>query len=206
MSGGGNRNNGVSFNVINLHVVLSIVWLLASLGIVILGVWHCRSYALYSSIKCSETRCELSIDRAEPIFFLRKDFHGSNNVRTLNDNVVDTAEYREMRKKKTHKSKFGNSVELKFMYSAEDIDSRYKAEKVTMFTKQDMGSSTARRVNRQITKYIGNDIETLNEYTGGTFTAIGTITVILGIMSSVISCMFGTWADPTPRRFTKKSG
>jgi hypothetical protein len=196
---GSRGNNGVSFSTLNFSVLLSIIWLLCSLGAVGLGFWHCRNRASNFGLNCTLNECELIRNREAPINFLRKDLTSATYVRINADNeVVDTS---KMKSKQARS--FGYSVELKFQW-AEDINSRFKAEKKTLFALEDMGSGLAKRSTSKITKGISKSGEPLNEKYGSWVTAIGLLSIIFGSLSALISLLFGQWQD-TPRRLKKAS-
>merc|ERR1719223_1460879 len=73
MASGVGRGNGVSFNTMNVAVLLSIVWLLASVGLFGLGIWHCGNRSSRYILECDMTTCELFHNQEEPISFFRRD-------------------------------------------------------------------------------------------------------------------------------------
>lgn len=196
--GYGSRNNGVSFSTMNVSVLLSIIWLLASVGMFGLGVWHCRNRSSHYALKCSINDCELFYNRDSALTFLRKDFSQANYVRiNVKGEVVDTS---KMKSKQSRS--FGHSVELRFQKPLDDP--RYKTEKRALFAPEDMGSGHARRVAKSLTKLIYKPTEPIDERHGFSVTTIGLLGVIFGILSTVLSLVFGQWQD-TPRRLKKAS-
>lgn len=196
---GGTRSNGVSFNTVNFSVLLTVVWLLASIGMFGLGVWHCRNRASFYKLSCDVDACELLQNQNLPIKFQRKDLTSANAVRiNAKAEVVETNQIRSK-----YNKQLGYSVELKFQYSA-DPGSRYKAEKKLLFSPEDMGSGPSRQISKTIHKYIYKPSEPFEAKHAYSVTTIGLSGIIFGIMSTVLCILFGQWQD-TPRRLKKSS-
>ena len=69
---GSNKNNGVSIGSVNMSVLISVVWLLCSVGMFGLGIWHCRNRSSYYALKCDKVDCFLIQNRNEPINYARR--------------------------------------------------------------------------------------------------------------------------------------
>jgi hypothetical protein len=195
---GGSKYNGVSFSTMNMAVLLSTIWLLSSIGLFGLGIWHCRNRSTSYKLVCDVNDCELFRNQDLPVRFLRKDFTSANAVRIdINGEVTDTSKM----KLKQQKS-YGHSVELKFQYAGDNP--RYKAEKKLLFSPDDMGSGPAKKVSRDITKFIYKPTEPINVKHGNWTTGIGLCGIVFGIISTVLSLLFGQFQD-TPKRLKKAS-
>lgn len=217
---GSSRNNGVSmgtFGTVNKAVLLSIIWLLASVGVFGMGVWHCRTRASHYALNCTTVDCQLFYNRAqEPAAaFPRKDLTQANYVRISADGkVTDTT-----RMKHKQSRSYGHSVELVFQQMV-DLDNAAgaenpetaereqqqqqqsqggKVERKVLFSPEDMGSGVARRVAKKLTKKITQPSEDIYERHGFTATTIGLLGVIFGILSAVLSLLFGEWRDVSKR-------
>ena len=92
---------------------------------------------------------------------------------------------------------------MKFQY-AEDPNSRFKAEKKVLFAPEDMGSGHAKKINKQITKMIYKPNDPIYVKHGFSVTLVGVLGIIFGILSAILSLVFGQWQD-IPRRLKKSS-
>ena len=196
---GSNKSNGVSFSVVNMAVVISLCWLLASVGMFGFGIWHCRNRASSYSFQCDKVDCDLFRNQEMPVRLLRKDITGANSVRIDADaKVIDTSGMRSKAQRR-----FGHSVEIKYQY-ASDPSSRFKAEKKILFALEDMGSGPARRVSKDFSKFIYKPDEPVDIYDGFSVTAVGLSCVIFGFLGAVLALIFGQWQD-VPKRIKKSS-
>jgi len=192
---GGGRNNGVSLNMVNTAVLISVVWLLCSVGVFGFGVWHCRYRSPYFAMKCDSSECNLIQGTNIPVIIPRKEITGAQAVRLdTNGDVVDAT---SMRSKASRR--LGHSVEIKYQFGD---NPKYKVEKKILFAGQDIGSSAAKQISKTILKSVYKPAEKIDVKHGLAITGIGLTSCILGVLSLICSLLFGQWAD-IPKRLKK---
>lgn len=191
---GGGRNNGVSLNMVNTAVLISVVWLLCSVGVFGFGVWHCRYRSPYFAMKCDDRECNLLQGNNLPIIIPRREITGAQAVRLdANGDVVDAT---SMRSKASRR--LGHSVEIKYQHG----ETKYKVEKKVLFATQDIGSSSAKQISKSILKSVYKPTEKIDVKHGFAITGLGLTSCILGVLSFILSLLFGQWAD-IPKRLKK---
>jgi hypothetical protein len=192
---GGSRNNGVSLNMVNTAVLISVVWLLCSVGMFGLGVWHCRYRSPYYAMNCDSDECQLVQGIDLPIIIPRKEITGAAAVRLdANGDVVDAT---SMRSKASRR--LGHSVEIKYQYGD---NPKYRVEKKVLFANKDIGSSAAKQISKTILKSVYKPSEKIDVKHGLAITGIGLTGCIFGALSFILSLLFGQWAD-IPKRLKK---
>lgn len=223
--GGSQRNNGISgIPVVNKSVALSVFWVLASIAVFILGIWHCRANSYSYSLKCDPTDCVYtSAYKGPPIVFNfpKSDLIDADLARLDKNGEFMDAE--QMRKMKTNRA--GYTVRFKVRLPVEE-GSVIKVEKALIFAPNDMGRRDARNGVTSITKYIHsaktekenlndadkdilwnrfNKNQTVNLKYGRSFTAFGALSAVFAVVSLTAAFMFGTWSETTRRTRLKKA-
>lgn len=222
MHGGARRSNGVSgipvvnrkvdychldntslFNKKTLYqVALSLLWVVASLALVIFGFWHCRSKGFHYTIQCDYEDCKLSSYglTTEITKFKKVDFVDAEFVRIDKEgNFADPAKI-----KREKRAKFGYSIRLKIRQPV-DEGSRIKTERYSIYNPNDMGRRQAKSGAQRIKDFLDGKTKQLYLNNGKTVTMIGVLSIFFGLVSMLVACVLGQWEDVNPRRLKKAS-
>jgi hypothetical protein len=225
---GGLKNNGISgIPVVNKSVALSLVWVVASICVFILGIWHCRSNAYSFNLDCQMDVCKFSAYKQQTqqiIEFPKSDLVDAELARI--DDKGDFLDAEAMRRQKSNRA--GYSVRFKVRLPIES-GSKIKTEQAIIFSPVDMGRREARNGATKITKYLHVSTSTedskeekgtnkRNAFTnidpknkvvhlqaGKSITALGAISAFLSIVSLAAAFIFGTWSETTRRGKLKKA-
>ena len=68
-----------------------------------------------------------------------------------------------------------------------------------------MGRRSSRSISSKIFTYIDKTSNKIDVGHSKTITIFGLLCIILGLLSSFLSCALGIWSDPEPRRVKKSS-
>ena len=202
-SGGSKRDNGVgNIGGANTSVVLTLVWLVASVLIILFGAWHCRVSSFRDSFKCNELECRLLFgdnrDAVSKYVIHRSDLTHIEIVRVDDDNIVVNWYHLPTREV----NKLGHNVELKFMHST-DPDSKYQIQKQVLLSHRDMGKLKATQFYKQVHEYMNKKRDVVNIVNESHVSMLGVLSITFGGISMVMSCILGQWSDPVPRRQKK---
>jgi len=114
--------------------------------------------------------------------------------------IVDTA---NKSRKELIKMRLGSNVRLKFKAPVAD-GSKIKADRIVTLTHEDMGKRPSKTQAAKIRRYIDNKSDAVSIQTGKGVTTRGILCIFFGIISLVLSCLFGVWSDPEKKRGVKK--
>lgn len=201
------RKNGVTFNIINVNILFSLIWLLSSVSLVGFGLLHCKHYTPKTKLKCDNFSCvftpresNTAVDNT-PIAFKRKDFEDAYVIRLREEvNMLDE----DVNTKRKVGKPYGTTVEVKFLVEEDTVESsksrkKDKRRKVVSVSGDDMGKGVAEKMQAEIIGYFRNQgVKRLNISYGSSYTtSIGLISITIGLLSSCLSLYFGQWKEPT---------
>lgn len=178
---------------------MSLVWLIVSLCLIFYGIRQCRVNAYSYSLQCKDEMCTYtakSIKGTEIISIHRSDLKSATQVRLNNGEIMSSSVKPSGRN--------GYSISILYNFSPEE-GSRLKIEKLLLFSKEDMGRRVSRSTHQAINKYITREKDSAQARSGCSVTVVGILISILGLVSSILSCVFGQWSDPEPRHRKKSS-
>ncbi|KAJ1431012.1 hypothetical protein B484DRAFT_448547 [Ochromonadaceae sp. CCMP2298] len=232
--GGSQHSNGISgVPVVNKSVALSLAWVVGSIIVFVLGVWHMRSSAFSYTLKCSKTDCvytafEGQMSKAS-YAFPKSDLLEAELGRLDSDGSLQDAEAA----RKQPSSRGGYTIRLKARLPVGE-GSSMKAEKAFAFSPQDMGRRKARAGATSITRYIHMpavaDVDDEKEEklpskkakrgkkrgrqakedeldlsNRKSISAMGLLSCFAALLSLTLACLFGTWSEKTRRTRLKKA-
>ena len=198
-----NKNNGVQLNIVNRSVLISLVWLLSSLFVIYYGFRDCRYNSYHYSLKCNSNDCTYTSSSNKGQSDIKIDRINLMRVDTVRiDSYGNITEYGEGSRKTS--KKIGYSVQISFKHIPEP-NSRFKLDKDLLFAPIDMGRRSSRSISSKIFTYIDKTSNKIDVGHSKTITIFGLLCIILGLLSSFLSCALGIWSDPEPRRVKKSS-
>lgn len=228
--GGGlfGSNNGLpSLPVVNKMVLASLLWVLLSVGLTIYGFRDCSNNAYSSSLKCDEVSCVLNSMTSAVISggpehhtnqdlekkskakremkvteWARSDFISVDVVAI--DNWGAIADTSNKSKREVVKMMLGSNVRLKFRQPVAD-GSKIKTDRIITLTHQDLGKRPSKTHAARIQKYIDKRTDSVSLNVGRGVTVKGVLYIFFGIISLIMSCLFGQWSDPAKKRLKKKA-
>jgi len=200
--GGGSSNNGVSLSVVNKWVLMSLIWLVVSIFIVYYGIRMCAYHSFNYEIRCTMNSCVYKGLGQAGIEIDRVDLRRVEMVRIDSNGTV--VEVGEGNRRSSAYNKNGYSCQLSYNKPAEE-GSRIKVEKTLLISPRDMGRRVAKSCSTKVYAYIDKKKDKVDFSYSRTVTVVGILMIILGVASSVLSCVLGQWSDPEPRRVKKAS-
>lgn len=175
-----------------------------SVVLVVVGYWHCRAHAFSYDLNCKASLCEWRTTNSSiPIVsFPKADFIDAEVVRVdENGRFLDSDRLKD---KKTSRSA-GYSVRLKLRLPVED-GSKIKTEQYLMFAPYDLGRRVSKTAVSGIRSFLESEERDRYYYSRGRMiTALGIICIFTGLVSLLLSCLFGQWMEVSPRRLKKSS-
>jgi hypothetical protein len=168
---------------------------------VLFGYFHCRAHAFNYAISCKDSQCVWKTTNVTtpPVSFPKSDLIAAEIVRIDAEGVfVDPSRLKE-------KGRFGYTVRLKIRLPIEE-GSRIKTEKLILFAPYDLSRRTSKIAVSKINAYLGNKETTGFHYSRGRMiSAVGAISIFIGMASLLLSCILGTWIEVNPRKMKKAS-
>ena len=194
------RGTGVSFSGINQKVLFTLGWLGTSLIIMSFGYWHMRANSSNFLLICDEELCRYtSTLKGQSTEFARADLVSFDLAKIGSDGQISAAEGTFSGRRKGGAERTTLQIRIR---SPTEEGGRLKVEKTFVFSPFDMGRRNARTSYNKGQKYVRKESDSLKISSAKTVTVLGALCLILGFMSSVVSCVFGYWGD-TPRRLKK---
>lgn len=183
-------------------MAFSLIWALLSIALVVVGYLHCRSHAYNYTLSCQASQCEWKTtnDTIPVVSFPKADLLDAEVVR-----VDANGLYAETSSMKDNKSKYGYSVRLKLRLPLEP-GAKLKTDKHLMFAPYDLGRRVSKSAVTSIRSFMDNAEQDSFRYSKGRMiTALGIICIFVGLISLVLSCLFGQWMEMSPKRMKKSS-
>jgi hypothetical protein len=152
--GGSQRGNGISgVPVVNRQVALSLAWVVGSVAVLLLGIWHMRANAFNYRLKCSKTDCVYTAFEGQlsmaSYAFPKSDLLEAELSRLDSEGkLIDPEIIR-----KQPNSRAGYTVRVKARLPVGE-GSSMKSEKSFAFSAQDMGRRKARAGATSVTRYL----------------------------------------------------
>jgi len=133
----------------------------------------------------------------------RSDFMSAESV--LIDSWGAIADTSNKSKREIVKMKLGSNVKLKFKQAVAE-GSKIKADRIITLSHEDIGRRPSKSYTNKIKKYLDKEssINSLSLNVGRGVTVKGILCIFFGIISLIMSCLFGQWAEPA-KRLKKKS-
>jgi hypothetical protein len=131
----------------------------------------------------------------------RGDFMSVESV--LIDNWGAIADTSNKSKREIVKMKLGSNVKLKFKQAVAD-GSKIKADRIITLSHEDIGRRPSKTYTNKIKKYLDKESNSVSLNVGRGVTVKGILCIFFGIISLIMSCLFGQWAEPA-KRLKKKS-
>lgn len=198
-----NSGNGISMNVVNKSVLLSLGWLVLSLFVVIYGFRDC-SYNSYSyRFECKSNVCTYTAKTNEGTVVKtigRSDLQRVDTVRLNKEGAIQ--DYGEGNRRTS--TKLGYSVQITYLGKQEEGATTKHVEKLLMVPK-DMGRRSSRTASSKLFTYMDKTKDKIDVKHSNSVTLFGVLCIVLGFLSSLLSCVLGQWSDPEPRRVKKSS-
>lgn len=209
----------------NIKVLFSITWVLLSIISIFYGIYHCRSSSYNYTIQCDSTTCNWKkYDKGilDELSFSRYDFVDAESVRiNYQGEFVDSQTVQ-----KNRNIRFGHSVRLRLRIPAEP-GSKIKIERLLVLSPYDMvsfhpivvfaiffnsirsthtkGRRSSRSAHSRLQSYLSRTKESVTVNASMSVTFVGLISAIFGLVSLILSCIFGEWADKPKRRVNRKA-
>lgn len=167
----------------------------------LVGWFHCSANAFSYTVSCGQGNCVWKTTNSSipSISFLKSDLIDADVVR-----VDENGMYADSDRMKDKKARYGYSVRLKARLPLED-GSKMKTEKAFMFAPYDLGRRVSKSAVTNIRAFRDNRNEAFNYTRGKSITALGIVCVFTGLVSLLLSCLFGQWMEISPRRMKKAS-
>lgn len=195
-------DNGLgSLGSVNSSVLFTLLWCAVSVIAAVFGIWHCRATAFSDSLICNELECTLKVGDGRDLNYAihRSDLTHVEVVRVDDHNRVQS--WYQLSPRET--SMLGHNVELKFMYTT-DPSNRYQIQKTVLLSHADMGLIRARNAYAQVSGYIEKKRDNVQIICKSRLSITGVMSIAIGSISALMSCLAGQWSDPVPRRLKKR--
>lgn len=185
----------------NTAVILTLAWCFLSISLVIFGFWHCRASSFNDFFICNEIECRLVVGGGSENTFLmhRNDLTHVEIVRVDSGNKVVNWYHLEPKQV----NQLGHNIEIKFMHSS-DPGNKYQIQRHALLSHRDMSRVRVKFAYNQIFDYMQRKTDKVDVRNESMLSVIGVISICLGAISLVLSCLIGQWSDPTPRRLKKQ--
>ncbi|RYH00697.1 hypothetical protein EON65_48860 [archaeon] len=178
------------------------IWALLSLALIVVGYLHCRSNAFSYNLDCRASQCTWSTTNSSvaTLNFPKADLLDAEVVRIDRNGVfVDPTRTKEKN------LKYGYSIRLKLRLPVEE-GSKLKVDKDFIFAPYDISRRTAKAAVTRIRAFLDNTkSDSFNYSKGRSITSIGVLCMFVGVVSTLMACMFGSWIEAAPRRMKKAS-
>ena len=206
-----NRDNGLrNIKTVNQKVVLSLIWAIASIIVIVFGFWHCRANAYNYQLQCDADQCNFvypsnfELDDSTPLIILKEDLKFADDV-TIDEETIKIIDTIGMKSRKVNK--MPKSVAIKYdVYADETRNPDSKELRTLVFQPVNIGRRKARSQARKIKDYLNvneDTVEGINMGHGKFVTAVGIVSIVLGIVSLILSFALGSWKDEQLDRMRK---
>lgn len=205
----GNRHNkGLSgIGTVNWIVVGSMLWVITSIILIILGFRHCSNNARFVNFTCDKDICTFkqvlySGNEKTIVTMNKNDIREVDIVRIDKKGIITDVKEVDDRGRRKY-AKLGQTLRLKAMIPATS-GSRISAEKVFIFSSYDLGRRHSKTYLTRIQRWKDNQgSDKISVSSSKGVTGTGIIMIFLGIISLVTSLILGVFKDETKKKIKK---
>ena len=179
-------------------MALSLLWVLGSICLIVYGFRHCSVNAFTYRLDCAKDMCTLvkfdkQYDLDVRMEFLKADLMRADAVR-----IDSRGEYADnLTMKKNKNERYGHSVRMTVRTPA-DEGSKLKVPRDVILTPRDMNRRPSRTGSSRVSGFIAGNKPTVSVNASSVVTLVGIFSILGGIASLVMACLFGQWKDKAP--------